>query len=203
MALSLADIERLFTEKGGEQYSGEPVTQLEHALQCALLAENDEADDQLVTAALLHDLGHLLHDLGETPSLRGVDDVHQYRAIPFLRGVFGTHVLNAIQGHVDAKRYLCAMRPGYYDALSQDSRRSLALQGGVFTAEEAAAFIAQPGAERAVRVRIWDDLAKTEGLPTPSLSHFLERASRVVIPAQAGTQSVQEPGSLGSPPPRG
>jgi len=181
MALSLSDIERLFAEKGGEQYSGEPVTQLQHALQCAMLAEQEEGDDELVAAALLHDLGHLLHDLGATPTLRGVDDVHQYRAIPFLRGVFGSRVLDAIQGHVDAKRYLCAMRPGYYEALSEDSKRSLALQGGVFDAAQAAAFIAQPGAERAVRVRIWDDRAKVEGLATPPLAHFLARAERAVI----------------------
>ena len=128
--LTFADIEHLFATRGGEQYSGEPVTQLEHALQCALLAEQQGADDALVAAALLHDLGHLLHDLGETPTLRGVDDVHQYRAIPFLRGLFAEPVLGAIRLHVDAKRYLCATRPGYLAALSDDSKRSLALQGG-------------------------------------------------------------------------
>ena len=89
MALSLTDIEGLFARHGAAQYSGEPVTQLEHALQTALLAEEAGADDELVTAALLHDLGHLLNDQGETPTLRGVDDVHQYFALPFLRGVFG------------------------------------------------------------------------------------------------------------------
>lgn len=181
MALTFEDIERLFEEKGGEQYSGEPVTQLEHALQCAQLAEGEGADDELVTAALLHDLGHLLHDLGETPSMRGVDDVHQYRAIPFLRGLLGDTVLGAIQGHVDAKRYLCLTRPGYYDALSADSKRSLELQGGVFTDAQAQAFISKPGADRAVRLRVWDDLAKTEGLATPPLSHFLMRARRCAI----------------------
>jgi phosphonate degradation associated HDIG domain protein len=181
VALTLEDIERLFADKGGEQYSGEPVTQLEHALQCALLAQEEDADDELVTAALLHDLGHLLHDLGATPTLRGVDDVHQYRAIPFLRGVFRDEVLGAISGHVDAKRYLCATRPGYHEALSADSKRSLALQGGIFGEDEAAAFIAKPGAERAVRLRVWDDLAKVEGLATPPLAHFLARAERVLI----------------------
>src|ERR1700759_5237405 len=121
MALTLDEIERLFAARGGEQYSGEPVTQLEHALQSALLAEQEGAGDALVTAALLHDLGHLLHDLGDSPTLRGIDDVHQYRALPFLRGLFGQEVLAPIQLHVDAKRYLCATRAGYYDALSADS----------------------------------------------------------------------------------
>lgn len=181
MALTLSDIEDLFIRKGGEQYTGEPVTQLQHALQCAWLAEQAEEDDELVTAALLHDLGHLLHDLGETPTMQGVDDVHQYRALPFLRGLFGEEVTGAIRLHVDAKRYLCATRPAYFDSLSDDSKRSLALQGGVFDAEEAAAFIAQPGARAAVRLRIWDDLAKSEGLATPPLAHFMARARRCAL----------------------
>lgn len=181
MALTLDDIEQLFARKGAEQYTGEPVTQLEHALQTAMQAENEDADDALVTAALLHDLGHLLHDLGETPSERGIDDVHQYRAIPFLRGLFPDDVLGAISLHVDAKRYLCATRSGYFEALSEDSKRSLKLQGGAFSPSETAAFIARPGAKEAVRLRIWDDLAKTAGLPTPPLAHFLARAQRCAL----------------------
>ena len=176
MALTLADIEQLFAQKGGEQYTGEPVTQLEHALQTALQAENEGADDTLVTAALLHDLGHLLHELGETPSARGINDEHQYRAIPFLRGLFPGELLGAISQHVDAKRYLCATRADYFGNLSSDSRRSLQLQGGVFDAAQAKVFIAQKGAPEAVRLRIWDDLAKTAGLETPPVSHFLNRA---------------------------
>ena len=181
MALSLSDIEQLFAQRGGERYGGEAVNQREHALQCALLAENDGADDELVTAALLHDLGHLLHDLGETPTLRGVDDIHQYRALPFLHGLFGNKVTDAIKLHVDAKRYLCAMRPGYFAALSDDSKRSLGLQGGIFNEGQAEAFIAQRGAADAVRVRIWDDQAKTGGLATPPIEHYLERARRCVL----------------------
>lgn len=181
MALSIQDIGRLFEQRGGEQYAGEPVTQLEHALQSALLAENDGASDELVTAALLHDLGHLLHDLGATPTLQGVDDVHQYRALPFLRGLFGDAVINPVKLHVDAKRYLCAQRPGYFAALSEDSKRSLALQGGIFNEAQAKTFIGQSGAPDAVRLRIWDDLAKTQGLATPALSHYLDRARRCAL----------------------
>ena len=176
--LTLPDIAQLFAEHGDEQYSGEPVTQLEHALQTAHFAEQNNADDELVTAALLHDLGHLLHDLGDTPSLRGIDDVHQYRALPLLRGLFADTVLDAIKLHVDAKRYLCATRPDYYAALSDDSKRSLLLQGGIFSHSDASKFIAQSGAERAVRLRQWDDQAKVAGLVTPTLEHFLHRASR-------------------------
>jgi phosphonate degradation associated HDIG domain protein len=181
VALAFDDIAFLFARRGAEQYSGEPVTQLEHALQSAHLAEQEGADDELVTAALLHDLGHLVHDLGETPTLRGIDDGHQYLAVPFLRGLFSDRVLGAISGHVDAKRYLCATRPGYHDALSEDSKRSLKLQGGVFSAEEAQAFIDRPGAPDAVRLRVWDDLAKVDGLATPPLAHFLDRARRCAL----------------------
>ena len=181
MALTLAEIETLFTQRGGEQYAGEPVTQLQHALQSAWLAEREGADDELVTAALLHDLGHLLHDLGETPTLRGVDDVHQYRAIPFLRGLFSDRVLGAVSGHVDAKRYLCATDASYHDSLSEDSKRSLLLQGGIVDAPQARVFIAKPGAADAVRVRRWDDLAKAAYLQTPCLSHFMDRAHRCAL----------------------
>src|SRR5215475_4373363 len=150
MSLSISDICILFARKGGRAYDGEPVTQLEHALQTAARAETAGASPAIVTAALLHDLGHLLNDQGDTPTLRGVDDVHQYAALPFLRPLFGDDVLAPIKLHVDAKRYLCATRADYYDALSIDSKRSLALQGGAFTREEAGAFIAQPYAEDAV-----------------------------------------------------
>ena len=190
MALSFTDIEQLFARRGGEQYAGEPVTQLQHALQTAWLAEQAGENDDLVTAALLHDLGHLLHNLGATPTLQGVDDVHQYRAVPFLRGLFGDDVIDPIKLHVDAKRYLCATRPVYYEGLSADSKRSLVLQGGPFNTEDAQAFIAQPGAQAAVRVRIWDDLAKSEGLSTPPLAHFLERARRCVLGTAAGTATA-------------
>jgi phosphonate degradation associated HDIG domain protein len=183
MAISIEDIADAFERRGGEQYAGEPVTQLEHALQSAAIGEAEGASDELVTAALLHDLGHLLHDLGETPTLRGLDDVHQYRALPFLRGLFSDAVLVPIRLHVDAKRYLCAARPDYYAGLSDDSRRSLQLQGGIFKPAEAARFIEQPGASDAVRLRLWDDSAKVQGLFTPSLQHFLDRARRCALGA--------------------
>jgi phosphonate degradation associated HDIG domain protein len=183
--ISLHDLEALFARRGGEQYSGEPVTQLEHALQCAALAEAEGADDALVTAALLHDIGHLVHDLGATPTLRGIDDRHQHAALPHLKGLFDARVLGAIGLHVDAKRYLCATRPGYLEALSDDSKRSLALQGGVFDASQAAAFMEHAGAADAVRVRVWDDLAKSPEMRTPPLSHFLGRARRIALTAAA------------------
>ncbi len=185
MPLTLDDISALFERKGAAQYSGEPVTQLEHALQCALFAEQAGADDELVTAALLHDLGHLLNDQGESPTLRGIDDLHQFYALPFLRGLFSERVLDAIRWHVDAKRYLCASRPDYEVSLSDDSKRSLALQGGVFSPADAHAFLERPHAQDAVQVRLWDDAAKQAGLPTPSLAHYMARARRCCMDAPA------------------
>ena len=186
--LSIADIELLFARHGASQYSGEPVTQLEHALQTAHFAEQSGADDELVTACLLHDLGHLLNDQGrgfdDTPSLRGIDDTHQYFALPFLRGLFPDAVLDSIKLHVDAKRYLCQANAGYHARLSDDSKRSLALQGGVFSAEQAEAFIALSSARNAVMLRQWDDLAKQAELPTPPLAHFLGRAARCALVAE-------------------
>lgn len=179
--LTIAGIEALFARRGAEQYAGEPVTQLEHALQAAALAEASGADDELVTACLLHDLGHLVHELGPTPTLAGVDDHHQHAALPLLKGLFSPRVLGAIGSHVDAKRYLCATRAGYLEALSDDSKRSLVLQGGVFDTAQCEAFIARRGAAEAVQLRLWDDLAKTAGAPTPALAHFLARAERCAL----------------------
>ena len=173
MALTIEDICLLFERQGGRMYSGEPVTQLEHALQTAHAAETAGAHAALITAALLHDLGHLLNDRGETPTARGIDDVHQYAALPFLRPLFDDDVLEPIRLHVEAKRYLCATRPGYHDALSADSVRSLALQGGLHDRSEAQSFIALPGAQAAVQLRQWDDAAKIADLAVPPLAHFV------------------------------
>ena len=178
MALKLSDIEKLFRDHGHIAYSGEAVTQLEHALQTAQRAENDAAGDELVTAALLHDLGHVLNLQGETPSARGIDDQHQYFAIPFIRDLFPAAIVDAIRLHVDAKRALCSLEPDYYEALSEDSKRSLTLQGGVFSRDEAQAFLAKPFAENAIKVRRWDDAAKVAGEVTPALGHYLEIAAR-------------------------
>jgi phosphonate degradation associated HDIG domain protein len=185
MPLSLTDIEALFEHKGDRCYAGEPVTQLEHALQTALLAEQAAAGAELITAALLHDLGHLINDRGETPTLRGIDDRHERAAIPGLRALFGDTVLAPIRLHVEAKRYLCARGDGvvsgaeYRANLSPDSLRSLQLQGGAYDESAADGFIMQAHAPEAVRLRRWDDLAKVPGKPTPPLSHYLRIAACV------------------------
>jgi phosphonate degradation associated HDIG domain protein len=185
MALTLDDIEDLFAAKGDRMYAGEPVTQLQHALQSGHLAEQAGASDELIVASFLHDIGHLINDQGETPTLRGVDDRHEHVALPFLRDLFGPAVLQPIRLHVDAKRYLCARGDGaiagaeYWAALSIDSKRSLELQGGIFSEGQAAAFRAEPFSQDGVRLRLWDDRAKLRDAQTPPLSHYLALAARV------------------------
>ncbi|KWH38441.1 phosphonate degradation HD-domain oxygenase [Burkholderia stagnalis] len=174
MALTPEEIRGLYREHGHVAYSGEPVTQLEHALQSGLLAEEAGADDALVAAAFLHDLGHLLNRQGETPSARGIDDLHQYYVLPFLRPILPDAVLEPIRLHVDAKRCLCRIDAGYYESLSPDSVRSLALQGGIFSDAEADAFLQRPYAADALRLRRWDDTAKVAGKATPDLDHYME-----------------------------
>jgi phosphonate degradation associated HDIG domain protein len=170
---TIEHITLLLGEAARHQYGGEPVSQLEHALQCAYLAQGDGAPDTLITAALLHDLGHLVHDLGDNPAAQGIDDKHEVRALHTLRRAFGDAILEPIRLHVDAKRYLCAVDERYHDGLSEASRLSLTLQGGRFDQQGARAFITQPYAREAARLRTWDDRAKTPRTPTPALDHFV------------------------------
>jgi phosphonate degradation associated HDIG domain protein len=180
-APTLDDLRLLFFTRGSEQYDGEPVTHLEHALQSAHLAEQADATAELITACLLHDIGHLLSRRTGTPTLEGIDDTHQRLGAMYLRGLFAPAVSEPIRLHVEAKRYLCCVDPAYHDSLSEDSKRSLKLQGGVFTEAQANIFILQPGARDAVALRVWDDRAKQPGLRTPSLEHFLGYAARCQI----------------------
>ena len=175
MPIDVEQILELFETRGAEMYGREPVSQLEHALQCAHQAESNGAEASLVSACLLHDLGHLLAkrndgELAEAGT--DVDDIHQYFALPFLRGVFPDAVLEPIKLHVDAKRYLCCVESGYWGTLSNESKHSLELQGGIFSTAQAEEFIRQPYAYDAVLLRRWDDLAKVPGKGTPEIEHF-------------------------------
>tara|TARA_R110000868_G_scaffold14669_4_gene67933 strand:+ start:8741 stop:9301 length:561 start_codon:yes stop_codon:yes gene_type:complete len=162
--------ETLETE-GVARYGMEAINQLEHALQCAARAEAEASGPALITAALLHDIGHLVHKLGIAAE-RGIDDRHEALGGKMLNKWFGSDVVLPVALHVDAKRYLCTAEDGYFDRLSPASVRSLKLQGGPFTRSQALEFIARPGGEDAVRLRRWDEEAKVKGLETPSLDHF-------------------------------
>lgn len=168
----LDQIERLYAETGGAEYHGEAVTQLEHALQAATAAEAGGYPPAAIVAALLHDIGHLLHGLGEDCAAHGVNDHHEEIAVKYLAPAFGRSVTEPIRLHVAAKRYLCATDPGYRGRLSAASLRSLDLQGGPMWPDEVREFEANPFHKAAVAVRVWDDAAKVPGRPTPPFAHF-------------------------------
>ena len=182
----LERIEHWFALHGATSYEGarhESVSALNHALQCAQLAESAGADVPLVAAALLHDLGHFvaIADIGE---MEDVDDVHELRGVAVLVRDFPAAVVEPIRLHVAAKRYLTAVETKYVASLSPASVHSLAQQGGPMPAPEAARFEALPFAQDAVRLRRWDDLAKRPGWQTPSLAYYLALADEVRVPAR-------------------
>lgn len=180
MQNSLSNILDILATKGYAQYGQEAVSQLEHALQCATLAEAANRSDELIAACLLHDFGHLVHNLGEDAAVRGLDDRHEYRAIPFLEEFLSPAVTEPIRLHVKAKRYLCAVDSAYWESLSPASKCSLELQGGIFSAAAAEDFIRQPFAKDAVQLRVWDDRAKVPNRETPTLDHFITILQRCI-----------------------
>jgi phosphonate degradation associated HDIG domain protein len=176
----LAFLFSLFNERGHAAYLGEAVSQLEHALQAAWAAEKAGADSSLIAASLLHDLGHLLHDLPDDCAQAGIDDRHEGLGARWVERWFGPAVSEPIRLHVAAKRFLCASEPGYHDRLSEQSQLSLKLQGGPMTPAEVEDFRKNAHGEAAVALRRWDDEAKVPGLATPDLEHFLPHLERVV-----------------------
>jgi phosphonate degradation associated HDIG domain protein len=183
MSLTLQEVHDLLLRRGQSQYGLEAINQLEHALQCANLAEEAGETGDTIVACLLHDLGHLLaaERVNAIEQDTRKDDLHQFIALPFLRGLFPDAVLEPIRMHVDAKRYLCWIEPTYWDDLSIASKRSLEQQGGVFDEAQAKDFIAQPYAEEAVRLRRYDDLAKVKDKPVPGLAHYQSRLAEAAI----------------------
>ncbi|MBT3776935.1 MAG: HD domain-containing protein [Pelagibacteraceae bacterium] len=162
----------LLEKKGSNiQYGNEDVTQLEHALQCAELAEINNFSKEIITAALLHDIGHLLYD-GEDPIHDGEDGYHENIGADYLSSYYGEEVTRPIRAHVSCKRYLSTVEDGYYDILSEASKISLQAQGGPFTKEEAEAFIKKPFMKEAVELRRFDDQAKILNKRTSNLENF-------------------------------
>ena len=168
----------LFNEKGDSMYGGEEVTQLEHALQAATLAKDAHATDELITAALLHDIGHLLHELPDDATDNGIDDVHENLGALFLEAYFTKAVIEPVKLHVDAKRYLCAVEPDYYNILSKPSKISLEVQGGIMTAFEVTVFEHHEFYKEAVALRKWDDIAKDPTIRTQGIEFFTESVER-------------------------
>jgi phosphonate degradation associated HDIG domain protein len=162
----------LFATRGHAAYVGEPVSQLEHALQTAYHAEKSGASDALVAAALLHDIGHLLTKLPEDAADHGIDTRHEQIGQAWLARHSAPDVTEPVRLHVAAKRYLCATDPSYLSQLSPASLQSLHLQGGPFTAEEVRNFEQNPHYLSAVSLRRWDDQAKVPGMQMPGLEHY-------------------------------
>lgn len=140
----MESIVNLFAQHGDSNYGKEAVTQREHALQAAHFARSFNAPESVVVAALLHDVGHLLHDLPEDAPDHGVDDMHETLAFQWLEPRFIEAVTQPACLHVQAKRYLAAAEPGYFAQLSAPSVQSLALQGGPMSADEVAEFERHP-----------------------------------------------------------
>ena len=162
----------LFASEGAADYLGEAVTQAAHMLQAAALAERAGAAPALVAAALLHDVGHFAGTITGRDLMAETDNRHSEQGATWLGQWFGAEVTEPVRLHVDAKRYLCAVEPGYLGKLSPASVYTLGVQGGPMAAAEAAEFAARPFAAAACQVRRWDDDAKDPQAPTPAFTHF-------------------------------
>ena len=170
----LNHIEHMLTHNGSDLYGGEAVTQTEHALQCAALAEQKGASAQLISASLLHDIGHLLEPEFATAHHGDVDMVHEDLGEAFLEKWFADAVTQPVKLHVSAKRYLCATNDSYFSKLSPASVHSLKLQGGPMSEAEVTLFETNEFHKDAVRLRVWDDLAKNPAAETPPVKHFMK-----------------------------
>jgi predicted HD phosphohydrolase len=184
-ARSVDEVLALYARWGDHRYD-EELTQGDHAAQTAACAVAAGASDALVAAAVLHDVGHLLHLDGLAPRVDGDvvvrhdEDLHHEVAGPrFLAGLFGRDVLRPIELHVVAKRYLCAVDPEYAAGLSAGSRASLVRQGGPMSPDAASAFAARRGADDAVALRRWDDAGKVDGLAVAPVESYRDLLLRL------------------------
>ena len=174
----LEDIKNVYLTQGSTRY-GENVTQLEHALQTAQLAIEDNYDDEFVAACFLHDIGHLHY--AEGLAQKNIDGEHEELGANYLSTAFSKNVTEPIRLHVAAKRYLCATKPEYHDTLSKASKHSLKLQGGPFVSEEVEEFEKNPLFEKAVKLRIYDDRGKIFDLEVISFEDILTLLERTQI----------------------
>lgn len=180
MRTKLDYIFELFQLHGSEDYIGEPVSQLEHMLQAGELARNEGQPDDVVLAAFFHDLGHLLAFEGVVDHMDGFGVVsHEKLGADLLRDAgFSEIVASLVESHVEAKRYLTFKRPDYYAMLSEASKATLDHQGGRMNPDEAVAFETDPLFELKIKLRYWDDEAKSTVPTQQSLSFFRQLAEK-------------------------
>lgn len=176
MSAIVDTILRLYAIQGQEPY-GEVVTIDAHCRQCAALAEREGASKELVAAAFLHDVGHFT----ETPDDAFGVHRHDHGGAEFLKEHFPDSVVEPVRLHVEAKRYMVAKDPSYFDKLSPASVHTLNHQGGAMSEEEIAAFEAKPYFQDGVKVRQWDDAGKVEGLVVPDLGHYIRLLEELVL----------------------
>lgn len=162
----------LYQNRGSLQYQGEALDQLSHGWLCAKNARRSSASSALCLAAFLHDIGHLFSE-HETPTLEAINDRHEMRGADYLKVGFADSVTEPIRLHVQAKRYLVASTPGYLELLSEDSVRSLALQGGPMPLHERRHFETHPYSKDAIRLRLWDEQSKQRHLVPISKKEML------------------------------
>jgi len=165
------EIFALFERFGSKRY-GEDISLERHMLQSAAVAQSQGASDCLVAAALLHDIGYFLDPATQAIVREGRNSEHEALAALWLSQYFGEDVTCPVALHVEAKRYLCAAEPGYFEQLSEASRASLTAQGGPMAATETAGFEKSPYFAAAIALRRADDLAKDPAMVTPPLEHF-------------------------------
>ena len=165
----IAEVFGLYERFGDNDYIGEPVSQIEHMSQAAELAMAEGFDDEVVLAAFFHDIGHLCAEGGESMGGFGVVSHERLGADYLRRAGFSERMARLVEYHVQAKRYLTLKEPGYYERLSEASRRTLEYQGGVMSAEEVEAFECDPLCEVSLRMRQWDERAKDMDVPVMDL----------------------------------
>ncbi len=170
----------IFARRGAEAYLGEAVTMSEHMLQSAVFAARESPGDELIAAALLHDIGHFTNEFGDDYIEQGVDNLHDEAGARLLEAFFPPVVVACVRLHVAAKRYLCATDRSYFAKLSPASVATLKLQGGPMSSVESEGFEKDPWFREAVRVRLWDEAGKVPDMATPAFADFAPLLQRVV-----------------------
>jgi phosphonate degradation associated HDIG domain protein len=179
----IVEVFDLYRARGHADYIGEPVSQLEHMWQAAMLAEAAGADEEVVLAAFFHDLGHLCAVDSDLPSMDGFGAVnHEKLGADYLRARgFSARVARLVENHVQAKRYLTYKYPSYRQQLSEASRATLVFQGGMMTEAEGQAFEQDPDMDQILQLRQWDEQAKEAHQPVGRLDHLRDLALRHLL----------------------